>query len=459
MDYQEGQRFACIQLQLEKTALFSPGQPTRLLHAVLPSLNVFDAIKPLLQRLPTKPLNEAIQRMAHRLEQRQMQRTVTQARQALSTARPGPIPGSVMLQVHGQPQIVSAKALEELTGAFPIKTTPATNLAPRVPTLRQKTGALQCSTNSENAQRGNSSVFSKLARLQPRNPNLRNNPHHPLLDNLHRRSQEDEAIRSKVSEAKASSSKTAKAHKLSRRMEFRGLQISVETDKDELRHWYDPHNDTKGTTKMKYPYGYIRRTEGVDGDHVDVYVGPNENAKNVYVVHQMKAPDFKKYDEDKVMLGLDSAEAAKKAYLAHFNDERFFGSMTTMPFEEFKTKVLATFEEPKKIAKKLAADMAIGQAMKQVRRLLKAKQVDQAHELAQQTLRSGAVQPPMLQRFMTPSAGVTPHEARLWEIASRSAKLPRTQAAPIAATPSAAPTLVDPDMARSWAKTKQQMGW
>jgi len=146
--------------------------------------------------------------------------------------------------------------------------------------------------------------------------------------------------------------KTAKAHKLSRRTYFRGLHISVETDKGELRHWYDKANDEKGTTKMKYPYGYIRRTKGTDGDHVDVYVGPNKRAKNVYVIHQMKAPDFKKYDEDKCMLGFLSAQAAKVAYLGHYNDKRFFGSMSVLPFEEFEKKVLHTFDlkRPTKIA-------------------------------------------------------------------------------------------------------------
>jgi len=139
-------------------------------------------------------------------------------------------------------------------------------------------------------------------------------------------------------------------HRLSRRLTFRGLPISIETDKGELRHWFDPHENKSGTTKMRVPYGYIRRTEGVDGDHVDCYVGPHGRAHNVYVVHQMKAPAFKTYDEDKCMLGFLSAEDAKRAYLAHYNKSGFFGSMTTMPFEEFEKKVKATFEEPKKLA-------------------------------------------------------------------------------------------------------------
>lgn len=162
--------------------------------------------------------------------------------------------------------------------------------------------------------------------------------------------------------------KLSKAHKLSRRMYFRGLHISVETDKGELRHWYDPHNEEKGTTKMKYPYGYIRRTKGVDGDHVDVYVGPNERAKNVYIVHQMKAPNFDKYDEDKCMLGFLSAESAKAAYLRHYNDRRFFGSMTTIPFEDFEEKVLKSFDlkRPRKIT---VTTKAAGTSLKFIQQL------------------------------------------------------------------------------------------
>ena len=128
-----------------------------------------------------------------------------------------------------------------------------------------------------------------------------------------------------------------KARKLARRMKFRGMDLSIETDKGQLRHWGDPHGDgEKGTTKMEYPYGYIRRTMGNDDEHVDVYVGPNESVDEVYIVHQMKKPNFKHYDEDKVMIGFESPKDAKQAYLAHYNDSRFFGSMKTMKVDDFK---------------------------------------------------------------------------------------------------------------------------
>jgi len=132
------------------------------------------------------------------------------------------------------------------------------------------------------------------------------------------------------------SAPVTKARKLARRMKFQSLDISIETDKGHYRHWYDPHNKKEGKTMMTHPYGYIRRTMGADDEQVDVYVGPNEDAKSVYVIHQQKAPDFKKYDEDKVMIGFNSAKEAKAAYLRNFDDEGFFGSMDEMSMEDFK---------------------------------------------------------------------------------------------------------------------------
>jgi hypothetical protein len=129
---------------------------------------------------------------------------------------------------------------------------------------------------------------------------------------------------------------------------FRGLDISIENPKGSVRKGVDP-DGKEWRTKMHHAYGYIRRTEGVDGDHVDVYIGPDEDASNVYIVHQRKAGDWQKYDEDKCMLGFSTKEAARRAYLRQYDDPRFLGPITTMPFDEFKTKVLATFDKPRMI--------------------------------------------------------------------------------------------------------------
>lgn len=143
--------------------------------------------------------------------------------------------------------------------------------------------------------------------------------------------------------------KIAKAYKLSRRMKFRDFDISIETDKGEKRHWTD-QNGEKGTTTMTNPYGYIKRTKGVDGDHLDCYIGPHEDAEFVYVVHQMKKPNFSQFDEDKCMIGFRSAMDAKKAYLRHYNNPKFFGSMSKLPYERFAAKAFKSKDKPAKIA-------------------------------------------------------------------------------------------------------------
>jgi len=140
---------------------------------------------------------------------------------------------------------------------------------------------------------------------------------------------------------------------------FKGLDIAIENRKGSKRSWYDPHGKEKGSTFMHFDYGYIRMTKGTDGDHVDVYLGPNEESDKVFLVDQMKKPEgeikkdgvaWTKFDEQKVMLGFDSAEEAKAAYLKQYNDPRFFGSMKEMPFEEFKMKVLDKDNHGQKIA-------------------------------------------------------------------------------------------------------------
>lgn len=143
------------------------------------------------------------------------------------------------------------------------------------------------------------------------------------------------------------------AHKLDGRTTFRGLEISIETNKGNFRYWYDPHEKREGKTKMLYPYGYIRRTKGLDGDHVDVFVGPNEQAENVYVILTKKAPKFEKDDEEKCMLGFDSLEAAKKAFSAHYDDPRFISDITAVPFAAFAARVKETFDGKRK---KVAGD-------------------------------------------------------------------------------------------------------
>lgn len=117
-----------------------------------------------------------------------------------------------------------------------------------------------------------------------------------------------------------------------RKMAWRGMTISIENE---------PGSTRKGKgwqTKMLYAYGYINGTLASDGDQIDVYVGPDESAEMVYVVHQRKYGDWKRYDEDKCMLQFSSEDAARTAYMKHYDDPRFLGPITAMPVAEFVEK-------------------------------------------------------------------------------------------------------------------------
>jgi hypothetical protein len=91
---------------------------------------------------------------------------------------------------------------------------------------------------------------------------------------------------------------------------------------------------------MLNDYGFIEGHLGADGEELDVYIGDNEEAPNVHVIHQLKAPKYVDHDEDKIFLGWDSADGAKAAFVAHRNDgERAIKSFTILPLAEFKSKL------------------------------------------------------------------------------------------------------------------------
>jgi hypothetical protein len=113
-------------------------------------------------------------------------------------------------------------------------------------------------------------------------------------------------------------------------------------------------------SRMTLPYGYIKGTLGTDGDHVDVFVGPDHSAGNVYVVHTMKAPDFTEYDEDKCFVGLNSPEEAERAFNASYSDPRFFGGMSIWPLGEFKQYVLSGEAKGQPLVKSMDAPAGPG---------------------------------------------------------------------------------------------------
>ena len=72
-------------------------------------------------------------------------------------------------------------------------------------------------------------------------------------------------------------------------------------------------------TVMHNTYGYIRGTQSVDGDHIDVFLSANIddwNGRRVVIADQYN-PDGT-FDEHKVLLGFNDMEQAKEAYLSNY---------------------------------------------------------------------------------------------------------------------------------------------
>ena len=89
---------------------------------------------------------------------------------------------------------------------------------------------------------------------------------------------------------------------------------------------------------MPATYGYVKRSEGADGDQVDVYVGEKPDAPTVWVVDQVDA-ESKAFDEHKAFLGFESTEEVVKTYDAAFDDGKGpqrRGAVVEMPFDAFR---------------------------------------------------------------------------------------------------------------------------
>ena len=118
---------------------------------------------------------------------------------------------------------------------------------------------------------------------------------------------------------------------------IKGMPISIENPKGSYR-TYKEEDGTEGKIKMKNHYGYFTNTtaQGKDRDAVDVFIGPNvEDFDYVYVIDQNN--DKGEFDESKVMLGFNSKEHAKNAYLSNYSsDWDGFRSITKVSIRTFK---------------------------------------------------------------------------------------------------------------------------
>lgn len=130
-----------------------------------------------------------------------------------------------------------------------------------------------------------------------------------------------------------------------RRLPWRGFEIAIEQEAGSVRSGVDPDGN-KWSVTMKYPYGYLRRTLGVDGDQFDCFLGPNLDADTVYVITTMTPGRWAEPDEQKAMIGFDSEADARAAFKMHYDDDRFMGAVKAMSVKEFVAKVRATNAKP-----------------------------------------------------------------------------------------------------------------
>lgn len=97
------------------------------------------------------------------------------------------------------------------------------------------------------------------------------------------------------------------------------FDITIEKPAGSVRKGIDADGKEWSTT-MANTYGYIKGTEGVDGDHIDVFLHENMdmwNGRKVYVVDQTNTDGS--FDEHKVMLGFNNKDEAMSAYLANYD--------------------------------------------------------------------------------------------------------------------------------------------
>ncbi len=125
------------------------------------------------------------------------------------------------------------------------------------------------------------------------------------------------------------SAMTTRLRKTAHHRIFQGLLIHIEHDRGDTRRGTSP-DGTAWRTTMSHPYGEIVGTLAVDGDPLDVFIGPNPHATHAYVIAS-KLPGSPHYDESKIMLGWDTQEAAVAAFRANYDRPGFFLDVTRWP--------------------------------------------------------------------------------------------------------------------------------
>lgn len=117
-------------------------------------------------------------------------------------------------------------------------------------------------------------------------------------------------------------------------IKINGFDVTIEQPAGSVRSGKDA-SGKEWSQVMNNTYGYIRGTESVDGDHIDVFLGPDMNSDIVYVLDQVNTDGS--FDEHKVMMGFSSLEDARSAYLSNYEEGwQGLGNITGVALDEFK---------------------------------------------------------------------------------------------------------------------------
>lgn len=166
---------------------------------------------------------------------------------------------------------------------------------------------------------------------------------------------EEAKVDTNPSEAQKEAGNYKKGH-----IQVDGYEITIENPKGSVRSGVDSKGNRWETT-MRNTYGYIRRTEGVDGDHIDVFLSDNPTSGNVFVIDQVN-PETGEFDEHKVMYGFASEEEARKAYLSNYSKGwKGLGTITEVSREEFKKWVESSHRKTKPFAEYKSVKRTEGQ--------------------------------------------------------------------------------------------------
>lgn len=115
------------------------------------------------------------------------------------------------------------------------------------------------------------------------------------------------------------------------------LKVAIEFKPGDIRKGKDKYG-RPWEVKMPFAYGRIESTLGMDGENVDVILGPKKNPSKAWVIGLPVGHG----NEDKVMLGFSSKQEAVRAFLQCYQGKRkFVGSVKEMSISKLKRRLIS----------------------------------------------------------------------------------------------------------------------